>query len=208
MYPIPSDPKYSRKSRKRKVSGLLQSPGSSSNALTKIGTNHRLKLTKLFWIEKLKMETSENIRASLIQGEWVFSLDLSDAYLLISIHARSRQFLWFTHKSQIYQFTSTLWASNNLTSLYIDGKRGETYALSLGIRHYPKDHSIQINKQGGTYSLEIQWNLYYPTLYYPNFQLSDLQSTLPTTFKPVILGFPLSDLSIIRPNCYSPKRVG
>ena len=54
----------------------------------------------------------------------------------------------------------------------------------------------------------IQWNLYYPTLYYPNFQLSDLQSTLPTPFKPVILGFLLYDVSIIRPNCYSPKRVG
>ena len=47
--------------------------------------------------------------------------------------------------------------------------------------------------------IEIQWNLYYPTLYYPNFQLSDLQSTLPTPFKPVILGFPLSDLIVTPP---------
>ena len=54
----------------------------------------------------------------------------------------------------------------------------------------------------------VQWNLYYPTLYYTNFQLSDLQSTLPTPFKPVILGLLLSDLSIIRPYCYCPKRVG
>ena len=42
-------------------------------------------------------------------------------------------------------------------------------------------------------------NLYYPTLYYPNFQLSDLQSTLPTPLKPVILCFLLSDLIVTLP---------
>ena len=56
-------------------------------------------------------------------------------------------------------------------------------------------------------SLIIQ-NLCYPNFYYPNFQISNFKPTLPTPFKPVILGFPLSDLSIIRPNCYSPKRDG
>ena len=40
------------------------------------------------------------------------------------------------------------------------------------------------------------------------FQLSNLRPTLPTPFKPVVLAFLLSDLSIIRPNFYSPNRVG
>ena len=53
----------------------------------------------------------------------------------------------------------------------------------------------------------LQYNLYHLTLYYPNFQLSGLKPTLPTPFKPVILGFLLSDLSITQPNCYSPERV-
>ena len=55
---------------------------------------------------------------------------------------------------------------------------------------------------------QLQWNLYYPTFYYPNFQLSDLKPTLPTPFNPVILALLLSDPSIIRTNCPSPKSVG
>ena len=80
-------------------------------------------------------------------------------------------------------------------------------ALGFGARLPPDgrvSHEFYLVRKSNV----VQWNLYYPTLYYPNFQLSDLQSTLPTPFKPVILGFPLYDLSIIRPNCYSPKRVG
>ena len=38
----------------------------------------------------------------------------------------------------------------------------------------------------------IQENLYYPTVYYQNFQLSDLKPTLPTPFKPVIFALLLS----------------
>ena len=37
-------------------------------------------------IEKFKMETAEYIRTSVIPGEWVSSIDLSDAYLHIPIH--------------------------------------------------------------------------------------------------------------------------
>ena len=52
---------------------------------------------------------------------------------------------------------------------------------------------------------------YYPTLYFLNFQLSNLNPNLPTPFKPDILAFLLSDLSVnetvISPNCYSPKTV-
>ena len=52
------------------------------------------------------METPESIRASLIPGEWVVSIDLSDAYLHIPIHPNSRKYLRFCHKSQVFQFTS------------------------------------------------------------------------------------------------------
>ena len=53
-------------------------------------------------VERFKMETPE----SLIQGEWVSSIDLSDAYLHIPIHPNSRKYLRFCHKSQVFQFTS------------------------------------------------------------------------------------------------------
>ena len=39
------------------------------------------------------METTESIRASLIPGEWVSSIDLSDAYLHIPIHQNSSKVL-------------------------------------------------------------------------------------------------------------------
>ena len=52
------------------------------------------------------METPESIRTSLRQGEWVTSIDLSDAYLHIPIHPQSRKFLRFHHKETSYQFTS------------------------------------------------------------------------------------------------------
>ena len=52
------------------------------------------------------METPESIRTSLIPGEWVSSIDLSDTYLHIPIHPNSRKYLRFCYKSQVFQFTS------------------------------------------------------------------------------------------------------
>ena len=57
-------------------------------------------------VSKFKMETPVSIRTSLRQGEWVTSIDLSDAYLHIPIHPQSRKFLRFHHKGTTYQFTS------------------------------------------------------------------------------------------------------
>ena len=53
-----------------------------------------------------KMETPETIRVSLQKGEWVTSLDFSDAYFHIPIHRRSRKYLRFFLNSKAYQFTA------------------------------------------------------------------------------------------------------
>ena len=50
------------------------------------------------------METPETIRISLQQGEWVTSLDFSDAYFHIPIHPGSRKYLRFHFQNQSYQF--------------------------------------------------------------------------------------------------------
>ena len=63
-------------------------------------------LNTFLLVERFKMETPEPIRASLIPGEWVSSIDLSDVYLHIPIHPNSRKYLRFCHKSQVFQFTS------------------------------------------------------------------------------------------------------
>ena len=64
------------------------------------------RLNTFLQVEKFKMETPESIRTSLIPGEWVSSIDLSDAYLHIPIHPNSRKYLRFCHRSQVFQFTS------------------------------------------------------------------------------------------------------
>ena len=51
-----------------------------------------------------KMETPETIRLSLQQGEWVTSLDFSDAYFHIPIVQRSRKYLKFHLNTVSYQF--------------------------------------------------------------------------------------------------------
>ena len=64
------------------------------------------RLNTFLLVERFKMETPESIRASLIPGEWVSSIDLSEAYLHIPIHPNSRKCLRFCHRSQVFQFTS------------------------------------------------------------------------------------------------------
>ena len=53
-----------------------------------------------------KMETPETIRLSLQTGEWVTSLDFSDAYFHIPIAQRSRKYLRFFLFKQTFQFTA------------------------------------------------------------------------------------------------------
>ena len=64
------------------------------------------RLNGFLLVERFKMETPESIRASLIPGEWVSSIDLSDPYLHIPIHPNSTKYLRFCHRSQVFQFTS------------------------------------------------------------------------------------------------------
>ena len=51
-------------------------------------------------------ETPETIQTSLQKGEWVTSLDFSDAYFHIPIHPRSRKYMRFFLKKRAYQFTA------------------------------------------------------------------------------------------------------
>ena len=53
-----------------------------------------------------KIETPETIRVSLKKGEWVTSLDFSDAYFHIPISQRSRNYLRFFLGKKSYQFTA------------------------------------------------------------------------------------------------------
>ena len=96
------------------------------------------------------MDTPESIRASLIQGEWVLSIDLSDAYLHIPIHPNSRKYLRFCHKSQVFQFTSLPFGLATAAQVFtMIVKEVKLMALTRGIRlhQYLDDWLIRAQSQ-------------------------------------------------------------
>ena len=95
------------------------------------------RLNTFLHIEKFKMETPESIRTSLIPGEWVSSIDLSDAYLHIPIHPNSRKYLRFCHRSQVFQFTSIPFGLATATQVFtMIVKEVKLMALSRGLRFH------------------------------------------------------------------------
>ena len=54
--------------------------------------------------QTFKMETQRKVKDAVQLNDWAFSLDLTDAYLHIPIHHRSRKYLRFTLRGRVYQF--------------------------------------------------------------------------------------------------------
>ena len=93
------------------------------------------RLNTFLHVEKFKMETPESIRTSLIPGEWVALIDLSDAYLHIPIHPHSRKYLRFCHRSQVFQFTSLPFRLATVPQVFtMIVKEVKLMALSKGLR--------------------------------------------------------------------------
>ena len=61
-------------------------------------------LNHFVYTETFKMETQRKVRNAIQLNDWAFSLDLTDAYLHIPIHHRSRKYLRFTFRGRVYQF--------------------------------------------------------------------------------------------------------
>ena len=107
-------------------------------------------LNTFLHVEKFKMETPESIRTSLIPGEWVSSIDLSDAYLHIPIHPNSRKYLSFCYKSQVFQFTSLPFGLATAPQVFtMIVKEVKLMALSRGLRlhQYLDDWLIRSQSQ-------------------------------------------------------------
>ena len=60
------------------------------------------------YVEKqaFKMETVKSVRQAMRLNDWVVSIDLTDAYLHVSIHHQSRKYLRFVHEDQVYHFSA------------------------------------------------------------------------------------------------------
>ena len=135
-YPVSSVKERNRKGGKCKISRVLQSPVPSTKPHLRwrpvIDLN---RLNTFLHVEKFKMETPESIRTSLIPGEWVSSIDLSDTYLHIPIHPKSRKYLRFCYKSQVFQFTSLPFGLATAPQVFtMIVKEVKLMALSRGLR--------------------------------------------------------------------------
>ena len=108
------------------------------------------RLNTFLHVQKFKMETPESIRTSLIPGEWVSSIDLSDAYLHIPIHPSSRKYLRFCYKAQVFQFTSLPFGLATAPQVFtMIVKEVKLMALSSGLRihQYLEDWLIRSQSQ-------------------------------------------------------------
>ena len=135
LYPVPSVKECNRKGGKYKISRVLH-----SQRWRPVIDPSRINTFLL--VERFKMETPESIRASLISGEWVLSIYLSDAYLHIPIHPNSRKYPRLCHKSQVFQFTA-------LQVFTIIVKEVKPMSLTRGIRlhQYLDDWLIRAQSQ-------------------------------------------------------------
>ena len=55
-------------------------------------------------VPTFKMETAESFRKWIRKGEWVTSIDLTDAYFHVPIHPQSQKYLRFQTKKGVFQF--------------------------------------------------------------------------------------------------------
>ena len=92
-------------------------------------------LNKFLAIPNFKMETPVSVCASIRKGEFVTSIDLTDAYFHVPIHTQSQKYLRFCFKSVTYQIPSLPFglaiAPLICTSIV---KEAKLIALQLGIR--------------------------------------------------------------------------
>ena len=65
---------------------------------------HLIVLNKHLLVPTFKMETAEVTQNAICKGEWVVSIDLTDAYFHIPIHEKSQHLLRFHVAVKIYQF--------------------------------------------------------------------------------------------------------
>ena len=111
---------------------------------------HISRLNTFLFVERFKMETPESIRASLIPGEWVSSIDLVYTYLHIPIHPNSRKYLRFCDRLQVFQFTSLPFGLATAPQAFtMIVKEVKLMALSRGIRlhQYLDDWLIRAQSQ-------------------------------------------------------------
>ena len=104
-----------------------------------------------------KMETPETIRLSLQKGEWVTSLDFSDAYFHIPISQRSRKYLrFFSRKKSLSIHGPSFRAHHSSSGIHQGSQGGETDGSSTGYPDPPVPRRL-VSQSPGPGNLPITY---------------------------------------------------
>ena len=85
-------------------SRIFLSNFTGSQEKREITTYNRSVQTEFLSEHSVFLETANKVRQSILPNDWAFSLDLTDAYLHVPIHWRSKKYLRFCIKGQTFQF--------------------------------------------------------------------------------------------------------
>ena len=133
-------------------------------------------------VPTFKMETAEVIRNTICKGEWVVSIDLTDAYFYVPIHEKSQHLLRFHVAGKTYQFralpfgiaTAPLEFSRVVKEVKLmlqnRGIRIHQYLDHWLLRAPSEEICLQQSKQLVAFVQELGWVI--------NFQKSELKPTL------------------------------
>lgn len=131
--------------------------------------------------EKFHMETPANLRHSIQKGDWVISVDLTDAYLHVPIHQLSRKFLRFCYQDEVFQFRVLpfgLSVSPRVFTRLVDAIMAHVWSLGFQVHHYLDDWLLR-NQQLAHLRTQTQGLLHLTTRlgWIPSLDKSELTPT-------------------------------
>ena len=79
--------------------------------------------------QQFKMETVKSVRQSILVNDWAVSIDLTDAYLHVPIHPRSRKYPRFISENQVFQFMALPFGMSLSVNFHqTDGRNSGSFA--------------------------------------------------------------------------------
>ena len=127
------------------------------------------------------METPVNLGHSIQKGDWVISVDLTDAYLHVPIHQLSRKFLRFCYQDEVFQFRVLpfgLSVSPRVFNCVVDVMMAHVRPLGFQV-HHNLDDSLLRNQQLAHLRTQTQDLLHLTTRlgWIPSLEKSELTPT-------------------------------
>ena len=159
------------------------------------------KITKYIQVPRFKMETAASIRDTLQGSHWAITVDLTDAYFHIPMHAKAKPFLRFMIDETVWQFRALPFGLASAPFLFTWIVRPLVRTLrSAGVRiHTYLDDWIVYHPNRQTLEKHTQWVLQMAALM--GFKVNREKSNLTPTQNLIYLGmeFNLKDQTVFPP---------